>query len=195
MAEHLKNPSAIVIDSHSAFALHKMTICTRKWNAGIGTGGFGGFLNWLEEPVDAQEMVQALVGAMVVLHHGSYIYDRFTIYDEVSEGGAMVPKSGFAISDGEGTNDTPGWYQGVEFIYTYFDTEFNKMTHKLLDFASLNNFARRSPITFSVDEAAVIAQISDESNAWASRAGFRPSQIRSGSVGINDALKAKYPGI
>src|SRR4029450_3998245 len=125
-----------------------------------------------------------LVTAMIELFADTVIFDRFTVYDEISPGGPMVPKAGAAITGGTGLQGTPGIYAAVEMIFTYFDSAFNTFRHVLLDFASLNNFARRSSATFSADENAVIAEIMDVDNAWASRAGFQMTTIRSGSVGI-----------
>lgn len=195
MAPHLLYPSWIKISYHSIFALHQMTIPTRKFNAGIGSHGFGGYTNWAGSPVETDDMVQALVAAMVELYSAEVIFDQFEAFDMDSPDAAPHPVAVAPITSGGGLDGTPGWFEAVQFTYTWFDTAFNTSKLVLLDAASNNNFALRNNATLSAHEQGVRDAIENTAWAWSSRAGFRPSVLRTLSVGVNDALKKQYPGI
>jgi hypothetical protein len=195
MATHLLNPSAVRINYHSVFAQHTMTLPTRAWNPLAGTNGFGGYEAWDLSERDAQDMIEGLVFTFVDVLHSSVVFDNWVIYNEASPGGVMLPVASDIFAGVVGTEATPGWYEAVQGIFTFYDTSFNTAKISILEYASKNNFARRTYTTASAPEVAIADEYMVSSNAWSSRAGFRPSTLRSLSLGINDALKKQYPTI
>jgi hypothetical protein len=189
------HPSYIIVNYHSTFALHKATLPTTKWNAGIGTNGQGGYNAWDASPRDAVDMMGDWVDAAVLLVSAEIVFDNFIIYDSVSDADPLFPVGGAAFTAKVGTVGTPGWFQAVQAVFTFFDSGFNTSKLNLLDYASKNNFARRSAASASADETAFAAVWMDPVNAFASRTNLQPVALRSISLGINDELKKQYPGI
>lgn len=195
MAENLLNPSAVRLAYHSVFAQHTMTLPTRQWNPLGGTSGFGGYEAWDASDRDVVDMVTDLVDALCACLHSSVVFDTWVVYNEESPGGVMLPVASDVFTAKVGTEATPGWYEAVQGVFTFYDTEFKTAKISLLEFASKNNFAKRTYATTSAAEASIADEYMAVSNAWASRNGARPSSLRSLSLGINDALKKQYPTI
>lgn len=195
MTTHLLNPSYVKILYHSVFAQHSMSIPTRPWSAADGGSGNGSYIAWDDSTADPEAMITALVEDIVGVLHSSVIFDTWWIYNELSVGGQLVPVKSGVFTSLEGTEATPGWYEAVQGIFTFYDTGFNTAKLSILEFASKNNFARRDYGTLSVPELAIANEFMADGNAWSSRAGLQPVTLRSLSLGINDALKKQYPTI
>lgn len=194
MAAHDLFPGFIQITYTSIFAVHKMTLPTRMPVAGLGPLGGVGYEAWDTTAVDAVLMVAALVDALKSLVPTSCNFANYTVFKVDSPGDPPHPIES-AVIDTDGLQGTPGWFEAVQGIWTFYDTAFFTAKINLLDMASLNNYARRSASTLSTDEQAVADVYMDASWAFSSRAGYRPVTVRSLSLGINDALKKQYPGI
>jgi hypothetical protein len=191
MAEHSLFPSYVKVFYHSIYAQHTMTIPTRRWIPTPVSGANGSYLDWTGTPTDGEVMITALFTALQEICSADVNFDNFIIYDIPVEGDAPQPVSGGVI-DLPGTVATPGWQKAVQTTFTLFDTDFNKMKLVVLDSASLNEFSKHLAGDFSGGELDVIAQLISEDNAWASRAGFRPSVPLSVTQTINDALRKQY---
>jgi len=195
MAEHGLGPSYYEIRHHSAYAPHKMTICTKQWSGSLGDNGQGGFENWASGTVDAVDMVEALVDALTPKFPSTVHFDTWQIFNFNEGAGLYLPVAAGTFTGKMGSDADPGWTEAVQSIFTMWDEEFNTVKLELLDTSSRNNFARRTPATADDDELGIFSEFSDTGNAWASRAGFRPATLRSISLGINDELKKQYPTI
>lgn len=187
-------PGYIDVFYHSSLAPHHATIPTREWNAGIGTSGHGGYLNWDDDPVDAGEMILDLVTAWVKLLPAEVTLDRFVI-NRISEPGASPqPVAGDVIEDGVGIMGTPGWWQAVQGTFTFYDTEFAPGKFVLLDCGSSNSFAPRNIGSLTADQTGLVTVLTDPANAFSSRNGARLSTLRSLRFDINDKLHKQYYG-
>ncbi len=195
MTTHTLKPSYIQLNYHSEFGAHEMTLPTTQWAAFSPTNDTGSFTAWDTSVVDTEIMVTDLVDALVTQFRPSVSFDSYTVwnFDDPSE--QFIPVAALAFTGKVGTDSTTAWYEAVQSVFTAFDTAFNTVKLVLLDMNSRNNFARRSFATAGLDELALFAEWSRSDRAWASRAGFRPSVLRSISLGINDALKKQYSGI
>jgi len=184
-------PSYVKVFYHSIYAQHTMTLPTRRWIPTPVSGANGSYLDWTGTPRDGEEMITDLFTVLQEICSADVNFDTFIIYDIPSEGDAPQPVSGGVI-DLPGTVATPGWQKAVQTTFTFFDTAFNKSKLVLLDSASSNDFGKHLAGDFTGGETDVIAQMISEGNAWASRAGFRPSVCLSVTQTINDALRKQY---
>jgi hypothetical protein len=190
--EHGLGPSFVEILYHSAYAQHKQTIPTRDWNSAAGGGPDGGFTAWDASTIGAEDMITALVALATSLFPVTVNFDSWVVKSNVGVDSSFVPVAAGAFTDQVGTVIDHGWDVATQFVWTFYDTAFNTAKLTLLDVASLDNFNRRASSTQSVYEAAYSAELMAMTNAWSSRAGFRPASVRSMSCGINDELKKQY---
>jgi hypothetical protein len=188
------DPGFMVVDYQSPYAFHKMRLPTRAWSP-VGSHGFGSFTAWDASTIQADEMVADLFTNITKLYRPEVTFAGATIFTQASPTASPLPAAFIPFTGIVGLDGTVNWTEAVEEIITFYDTAFYTSKLVLLDVNSLNNFARRSAATLSADELSVAASWMSLSSAWSSRAGFRPSAVRSASLGINDALKKTYPGI
>jgi len=191
MAIHSLYPSYVVMKYHSTFGQHTMTLPTRRWIPTPVSGANGSYLDWNETPTDGEVMITALATVLQEIASAAVNFDTFLIYDVPNVGDSPQPVSGGVI-DLPGTVAVPGWFKAVQTTFTFFDTAFNTAKLVLLDGASLSDFDKHLAGDFSGGETDVIAQFISEDNAWSSRAGFRPSVIRSVTQTLNDELRKQY---
>jgi hypothetical protein len=171
-----------------------MTLPTRAWTPG-GDDLSGTFEAWDTTTVSARDMVDAFAALLQPLFDSTVHFLRATVFTKADNTSPAIPRVALGFTDVAGTEGTPGWTEAVQFVWTFFDTDFNTVKLVLLDAASKNNFARRDPSSQSTAEGNFSDNFSSPAWAWASRAGFRPAELRSLSLGINDKLKKSYPGI
>lgn len=185
----------IRLDSHSKYALHRAHLPTRDWSPTGGTHGFGSFLAWDSSTADAQDMVEALVDAMLPHFRDHVIFDQWAVWQWDAGAGTWFPRAANALTGKIGTDSTTAWDEAVEAIFTFYDTDFNTAKLIQLDYDSRNNFARRSAATADADEQTLAGTLMADNWAWSSRAQKQLHALRSISLGINDELKKQYPGI
>jgi hypothetical protein len=185
-------PSFVEILYHSAYSQHKQTIPTREWNSAAGGGPDGGFTAWDGSTIGAEDMINALVSLACPLFPVPANFDSWVVKSNVGVDGAFVPVAAGAFTGQIGQDVSPGWDIATQFVWTFYDTAFNTAKLTLLDVASQDNFNRRVSSTQSTDEANYSNEFMALTNAWSSRAGFRPASVRSMSAGINDELKKQY---
>lgn len=189
---HSLYPAYVLFDYHSTKAQHKQVIPTRAWNNLAGTGGQGGFEAWDTTDRDAIDMVTDLATLMVDYMPAEVTYDKWTIYTMASEDAPPIPRAGGVFTALTGGAVTPGWWQAVQATLNMYDTEFNTTKLVLLDAASLGSFGEVPFGSLDAKITDIFDEITSEANAWASRAGFRPSVFRTWNVTINNALYNDY---
>ena len=192
MVESLLFPSHIVINYHSDFSPHKMTIPTRAWSSTVGTHGFGGYTAWDASAVDAQDMVEDLVTLMLPFFKDDVHFDDWTIYNWLSEDGPAVPvtSNGVTAMTGSSVSDTPSAaWQGT---LNMFDTEFHRGKLVFLDIPSGTGARLIKPADFDVSILALVTEFTLPATAWATRWGLQPSTPRSFKVTLNNALERAY---
>lgn len=192
MTEHGLYPSFIKVEYHSTFAPHVMLLPTRQWNPLGGTTGHGGYVAWDDSDRDADGMIIDLITELTKICSDEVDFDNYIIYNVPTPGASPIPVAGDDCNALTGIDGTPGWFKATQFTYTFFDTAFNTVKLVLLDASSNGDFSRRSPGSLTSDESSPSAEFMLDTNAWSSRAGFRPSVLRSLAVTINDKLRREY---
>jgi hypothetical protein len=168
-----------------------MIIPTTEWNALGGTNGFGGFTAWDASDRDADDMVVELCTALADITFTDLVFDTYTIWTKASPTDPVIPRAANTLAiTGTGTVDS--WRKAVQRTFTFFDTAFNTFKLVCLDFTSKDLFSKYGATGLSVDEATVVTIIASVTNAWSSRAGLRPSILRSLATTINVNLRDSY---
>lgn len=192
MAVNSLFPSYVVINYHSAYGKHTMTIPTREWNAGIGVNDKGGYQAWDTADIDAVVMIEDLANSLAENFPSTVVFDGWIIYNYAAPDESPNPVAGGVFTDIAGTEATPGWSQAVQNQITMYDTDFNTFKIVMLDAASFDDFAKRTGATLHTGQQAVVASITDVGFAWSSRANARPDVVRSATTKLNDELRKQY---
>ncbi len=191
MTRYSLDPAFIKLNYHSGYAPHSMTLPTRAWIPTAGDNGLGGYESWAVTEVDALDMVTGLVNLMKVLMPTGVTFDDFTIYTQDGADAVAVPKAGAVLAI-TGTEASPGWTRAVQRTFNFFDTEYHAAKIVLLDADSNDLFTKVTGASASVAELAVAEEYSLLTNAWASRAGFKPYVFRDILTTINTKLRDSY---
>lgn len=189
--EHDLSPAFVVVRYHSPYGTHNQTLPTRAWNAGIGTNGKGGYLNWDEEPVDADDMISAFVTLESVMQPSTVVWDSYTIYTKEDADSSALPVTSGVLGI-PGTSSLGGWFAAVTHTFNMIDTDFFRVKLVLIEASSGGDFGRVLPADFTVPQEDVIANFTDTDMAWASRAGFRPYRCDNITKDLNDKLRKEY---
>lgn len=193
MAVHGLFPAFMLVRYHSIYGAHTQILPTREWNPLAGTNGYGGYEAWDSSERDAEDMVTDFLAATTLLQSDEIDYDDVIIYTLATPTSPAIPRKVIPLVAVTGQDGTPGYFKGVQFTFTFFDTEFNKSKLVLLDASSNNDFTKRTSLAaMSADEGGVVTEWTLDTNAWASRAGFRPSSALSLTKTINDKLRKSY---
>lgn len=191
MAPNSLSPASVVIDYHSAYAPHKMTIPTRAWNPVPITGTLGSYEPWFGASVDAEVMIMALITALAELMKTNAAFDNITIFTQATPTSPNIPRKSKAISVA-GTA-TVGLEAAISQTWNFKTTDNGNMKIVLLDTPLLNGwFDRVLPIDFEAEQTAVADEITLNTNAWAGRDDADIDVCRSITWDLNDKLQKMY---
>lgn len=191
MAPNSLSPSSVVIDYHSAYAPHKMTIPTLQWFPTSITGDLGSYQAWNGDPIDAEDMIMALVTALAELMKTNAAFDNITTYTQASPTAPNIPRATKAIAV-PGTATT-GNEAAVSATFNFKTAANGDMKIVLLDTPLPSTwFNRVLPTGFDLDQQAVVDEILANSNAWSGRDDTDVSACRSITYDLNDKLQRMY---
>jgi hypothetical protein len=185
------SPASVVIDYHSAYAPHKMTIPTLEWFPTSITGDLGSYQAWDASPIDAEVMITALINDLAQNMKSNAAFDNITIYTQATATSPNIPRASKAISIA-GTSVLT--QEGAVSATWNFKTAGNgNMKIVLLDSPlPATWFARVLPAGFNAGHTAVANEILLNSNAWSGRDDEDISTCRSITYDLNDKLQRMY---
>lgn len=184
-------PSFVRIFYHSVLSAHVMNLPTRQWSQSLGTNPQGGFLNWLEVDVDADDMVQALAQTLQDLLPVTGELDSYVIYNYPTDEDIFVPVAGNTLAL-VGSDATPGQNAATQKTFTFYDSAFHTSKVVLLDGASDDLWVKKNLASANAFEQALVTVWTDEDWAWSSRQNFQPTTLRSITTTLNRRLRRKY---
>lgn len=191
MTENTNYPATVNISYHSPYGVHVQTLKTKAWEAGIGSGDQGGYLNWVGAPIDADTMIQAFVTAQADMFNSSVVFDSYTIYSYDTPTGIGHPVASNVLAI-PGTIGVSSWFAAVQHTFNMIDDHFNRVKIVLLDVVSGGDFGKVLPAALTAEQLALIAEFTDLENAWSSKANFVPYRCDNITKTINDKLRAEY---
>jgi len=191
MAENSLSPASVVIDYHTAFAAHKMTIPTLQWLPTNISGNLGSYQAWDLSTIDAEAMVDALVTKLAALVPATTSFDLATAYTQATPTSDNIPVRSVALG-------TPGTLVGGTFPQAVSCTmNFKTLGNGdakiiLLDvpLGASGFVALHAP--FATGFTDVEAEITGVSNAWSGRDDTRVANLRKVTFDLNDRLQKQY---
>lgn len=186
-------PSFVIIDYHSAYAPHKMTIPTTQWFAASLGGSIGSYIDHDGDPVDAEAMINDLVDLMAVFFLSTTHFDLATVYTMAAPTGAAIPRGSVALTQ-VGSSSATGLAKAIQ-------TTINMRTSGLKGGAKLvfldaplgsAGFDKLLPSGFSSALNALVAKFTDRTAAWICRNGAIVDAAISVTFDLNDKLRKEY---
>lgn len=191
MAPNSLSPASLVIDYHSAYAPHKMTIPTSEWFPTSITGSLGSYLGWNGSPVDAEVMALALIAKLKVFMKTNAAFDNITIYTMATATSPNIPRASLAISVAGVA--AGGDEAAVTRTWNFKTGPNGNMKIELMDTPMPATWLnRRLPASFNADETAIPTEIQASANAWSGRDDAQPITCRSITIDVNDKLQRMY---
>jgi len=184
-------PSFVRIFYHSVLSAHVMNLPTNQWDANLGTGAQGGYLNHLAVEIDADTMVQAFAQTLQDLLPTTGELDNYVIFNYPTAEETFVPVAGNTLAL-VGSDATPGQNAATQKTFSFYDANFNTSKVVLLDGASDDIWVKKNLATANAFELALIAVWTDSDWAWSSRQNAQPTTLKSVTTTLNRRLRRKY---
>jgi len=191
LTQHGLFPGFVVIDYHSAFGGHKMTLPTRQWDDTVVAGGHGAFQDWTSNPRDADDMVKDLVALFAPFFKADTTFDQYTIYSFADEDGDPLPVSANSLGI-DGTSVQTAWSKAVQTTFSIRTADFNQMKLVFLDAPNNNLFDKILSFDTSPEAEAIMGALSDTTNAWSGRDNARPANLVQIAYTLNEKLRREY---
>lgn len=188
---HDLSPAYVQAKYHSPYGIHLATWPTRAWSSAYGTNPQGGWLNWGGTPIDADDAINELVTSLADHQPSTVTWDSYIIYTKADATSPSFPVTSGVLGIA-GTSSLTGWYAAVQWSFNMLDTAFNTSKLVILEAASGGDFGKVTPATFTAEQLDTIDKWTAETNAWSSRAGFRPSRCDNITKDLNDRLRREY---
>ena len=181
-------PGYVVVDYHSEFAAHTMTIPTREPSYSV-LGNVPTYENWAAGTVDGDDMVEDLIDALAAGASDNITYDGYTIWHVPSLGADPIFVNAKAYSQ-VGTDTAIGWAEAVQRTFTYRTSIGGIAKLVQLDVATGNNFGRYP--TVIAPYTGINTSFQSTSWAWAGRDGAKPQAFKNVTVTLNEQLRRSY---
>lgn len=191
MAPNSLSPSSVVIDYHSAYAPHKMTIPTLQWYVTSITGDLGSYQAHNAAAVDAETMIMALIDKLKVFLKTNEAFDNITIYTQDTATSPNIPRVTKAIS--VAGIATTGNEAAVSATWNFKTAANGNAKLTLLDTPiPATWFNRIRHADFNSDQQAVATEFQLSANAWSGRDDYQPVSCASITYDLNDKLQRMY---
>jgi hypothetical protein len=193
MAPNSLSPSSVLIDYHSLYGAHKMTIPTLQWLPTNLTGTLGSYLAWDGvTSVDAEAMVNALVDLLKVFVISSTAFDLATVYNQATATSDNIPARSVALTQ-VGTSSATGFTQAQSATFNFKTTANGDAKLILLDSPiGSAGFVALHPASFSAAVLALEVGFTDTASAWSGRDDARPNVLRKVTYDLNEKLQRAY---
>jgi len=191
MAPNTLSPASVVIDYHSAYGPHKMTIPTREWFPTSVTGILGSYQAWDLTTIDAEVMITAFATLVAKFLKTNGAIDNATVYTMATATSPNIPRAGKALSitgTASGSDEA-----AVSRTWNFKTTGNGNAKIVILDTPIRSTwFNRVLPTGFSADEEDLAQEYGAASNAWAGRDDLQPLNVRGITMDLNDKLQRMY---
>jgi len=192
MAPNSLSPASVVIDYHSAYAPHKMTIPTKEWFPTSVTGVLGSYQAWDLTTIDAEVMITALIDVIKPFLKANAAIDHATVYTQATPTSPNIPRAGKAFSVA-GTSAVGNNEAAVSATWNFKTTGNGNAKIVILDTPFRSTWlAKVSPVDFTAAEIALATEFGIDSNAWSGRDDLRPVEVRNITWDVNDKLQREY---
>jgi hypothetical protein len=191
MAENSKSPAFVVIDYHSSYAPHKMTLCTREWTDDASVGGSGSFESWAGPQRDAHDMINDLVVLLAPFFKPHVSFDFYTIYTQADEDAVPQPVAAQSLGiDGESAQTA--WDKAVQTTFSFRTSNFGTAKLVLLDAPSGGVFGKVSSFDASPEAIAIFDQLKSDDEAWSGRDNGHINVMTQIAYTLNEKLRKNY---
>lgn len=184
-------PAFVVLEYHSAFGHHKMTIPTKVYTPPDVTFSAGSFLAWNSSQRDADEMINDLVELMAVFWKTDTTFDSYTIYTMDDPDAAPQPQYAAALGI-PGSNSSTSWSKAVQTTFSFRTDLFGQFKLVFLDAPSGNLFDRIDTFSTSPEAIAIRDELADSANAWSARDNGKPVTLVQIAYTLNEKLRREY---
>lgn len=192
MAPNSLSPASVVIDYHSAYAPHKMTIPTLEWFPTSVTGDLGSYAAHDSSTIDAEDMIMALIDVMKVFLKANAAFDNITVYTQAAPDAPNIPRKTKAISVA-GTNISTSFEAAVSWTWNFKTALNGNMKLILLDIPFPSTWLNKVyAANFSTEADNVVAEVTSSQNAWTGRDDAQVTSCRNITIDINDKLQRAY---
>jgi hypothetical protein len=166
-----------------------MTIPTTEWTPGSPGNPSGDFKDWASgADVQADNMVEELLGELANFVPTGTNFGRYTIYTKASPEAIALPRYTSAI-DIDGLAVANSLDEATQLTFHFKTEDFNDFKLTLLDATRLDGYNKiLNPSSFT-NVPELVTVVTDTANGWAGRDGTRPSTISTITCGLNDRLR------
>lgn len=183
-------PAYVKIDYVSAYAPHSAEICINTVLNPTDPIEDITALAWDDSSANIVDMVEVLILEWAKHFPAEVNFDTGTLYTLASVDASPVPRGSWVI-DLPGTATAGGWDKATEETLSFRDTEGQIFKLVGLDVDAGGGFNRVTNPA-SIGSAALVAAVTAEGNAWASRNTKRPSVFISRTATLNEKLRRSY---
>lgn len=193
MAPNSLSPSSVVIDYHSQFGAHKMTICTKQWLPTNLSGALGSYLAWDgSTSIDGENMVNSLVDLLKPFVKSTTAFDLATVYNQATPTSDNIPARSVPLTQ-VGTSTATGFTEAQSVTFNFKTTGNGDVKLVLLDapLGSAGFLASHRP-DFGAAGLALEAEFTWDLRAWSGRDDNKPSVLRKVTFDLNEKLQKAY---
>ena len=182
-------PAYVVIDYHSPYGAHKMTLPTTEYAFGSPSGSF---VQWSGGTILSDTMIDDLVTLLLPFFPSTVSFDTFQIFSKADADADSILEESGVIVGGVGSNSSPGWAKATEAVLTMKSTTNGVYRLSLLDCATGNSFDKLTFVSLPTEMVDLVAYFVGGDHGWSARDNGQPVTFLQLTRTLNKALRRKY---
>lgn len=185
-------PAYGVVNYHSVWGAHKMTIPTLEWTPPTPGNDFGSYIGHDEVTAnEAEGMWTDLLTDISVFMLASSGFDQVTLYTKADEAAPSVPVAVIPLAiDGTATSTTQS--KATLSTWVFRTTLIHQLKIVLLDAPVGSNFDKTNFADWGAEDLAILGALSDLTKAWAGRDGAPAQSGIAKTYTLSEALRRRY---
>lgn len=192
MAPNSLSPASAVLDYHSIFGAHKMTVPTSEWFPTSITGNLGSYVDHDGDPIDAAVMWVDFVTLLKPFFLSTMTFDSVTVYTMATPTSPNIPRKTVPLGIA-GTSALTGLSQAQSSTFNFKTGDNGDFKVVLLDVPlGSQGFNAIHPADFPSVVTDFAAFVTGRNTAILGRDDSIPSVLRKITYDLNDKLQKAY---
>lgn len=191
MTAHSRSPAFIIVDSHSAYGLHKSQFCLTDFfppstghDLGTATAHDG-------SNVDLITAVDDLLGVISTVYLPTTVFDLATVYTQALPVGPAYPQASYVPTQ-VGVSSAGGPHKATETIFVMRTTAFNIVKLVMLDTPVSALFDPLPVGSWGAPQTDILDEFGALNRPWCGLDGNRPDQGIKITYNLNQKLRKEY---
>jgi hypothetical protein len=191
MTAHSRSPAFVIVDSHSAYGLHKSQFCLKDFFPVSSGHAMGTATAHDGSNCDLVTAIDDLLGVISVVYLPTTVFDLATVYTQALPTGPAFPQAQYVPTQ-VGVSSAGGPHKATETIFVMRTAAFNIVKLVMMDSPVGAAFDPLPVGAWGAPENDILVEFGAMNRPWVGFDGERPATGVKITYNLNQKLRKEY---